>query len=155
MRIATPMLASSASKRITGMSTAISTAKTTASASKAVKPARNPPTPTAPQIDYLAYHWYDYGLKNQLDRLLKHGKPFWVTEMANWHNGDGAAQIDTVAKQKTQMTEMVKLCEDRADVFRYAWFTGRWDNDTHHTSLLGANGQLTELGQHYVSLPFA
>ena len=109
----------------------------------------------APQIDYLAFHWYDYGLKDQLDRLLKYGKPFWVTEMANWHNGDGAAQIDSVAKQKAQMAEMVKLCEERADVFRYAWFTGRWNNDTHFTSLLGANGQLTELGQSYVSLPFS
>jgi len=109
----------------------------------------------APQIDYLAFHWYDYGLKDQLDRLLKYGKPFWVTEMANWHTGDGAAQIDSVAKQKAQMTEMVTLCEGRGDVFRYAWFTGRWDNDTHFTSLLSADGQLTELGQHYLSLPFA
>ncbi len=109
----------------------------------------------APQIDYLAFHWYDYGLKDQLDRLLKYGKPFWVTEMANWHNGDGAARIDSVAKQKLQMAEMVKLCEDRADVLRYAWFTGRWDNDTHFTSLLGATGQLTELGQYYMGLPFS
>lgn len=108
----------------------------------------------APQIDYLAFHWYDYGLKDQLDRLLKYGKPFWVTEMANWHTGDGSAQIDSVEKQKAQMTDMVKVCEGRADVFRYAWFTGRWNNDTHFTSLLGANGQLTDLGRHYLSLPF-
>lgn len=107
-----------------------------------------------PQIDYLAFHWYDYGLKDQLDRLTKYGKPFWVTEMANWHTGDGTAQIDSVAKQKAQMADMVKLCEERADVFRYAWFTGRWTNDTHFTSLLGANGQLTELGQYYLSLPY-
>ena len=107
-----------------------------------------------PQIDYLAFHWYDYGLKDQLDRLTKYGKPFWVTEMANWHNGDGTAQIDSVAKQKVQMADMVQLCEGRADVFRYAWFTGRWTNDTHFTSLLGANGQLTELGQYYLSLPY-
>ena len=107
-----------------------------------------------PQIDYLAFHWYDYGLKDQLDRLLKYGKPFWVTEMANWHNSDGTAQIDSVAKQKLQMADMVQLCESRADVFRYAWFTGRWSNDTHFTSLLGANGVLTELGQYYLGLPF-
>ena len=107
-----------------------------------------------PQIDYLAFHWYDYGLKDQLDRLTKYGKPFWVTEMANWHTGDGTAQIDSVAKQKVQMQEMVQLCEARADVFRYAWFTGRWDNDVHFTSLLGANGPLTELGQYYLSLPY-
>lgn len=108
-----------------------------------------------PQIDYLAFHWYDYGLAGQLDRLKKYGKPFWVTEFANWHNGDGSAQIDSVAKQKAQMQDMVATCEGRADVFRYAWFTGRWSNDTHYTSLLGASGQLTELGQYYLSLPYA
>ncbi|MET0382270.1 MAG: glycoside hydrolase family protein [Burkholderiaceae bacterium] len=107
-----------------------------------------------PRIDYLAFHWYDYGLADQLDRLLKYGKPFWVTEMANWHVGDGAAQIDSVAKQKAQMADMVRLCEGRADVFRYAWFTGRRAGDLHFTSLLGANGQLTELGRYYLELPF-
>jgi hypothetical protein len=107
-----------------------------------------------PRIDYLAFHWYDYGLAGQLDRLVKYGKPFWVTEMANWHNGSGP-HIDTVDKQKAQMTEMVALCESRADVFRYAWFTGRWNNDVHFTSLLGANGELSELGRHYLGLPFA
>lgn len=107
-----------------------------------------------PQIDYLAFHWYDYGLGAQLDRLTKYGKPFWVTEFANWHSQADGAQIDTVAKQKAQMTEMVATCESRSDVFRYAWFTGRWSNDLHHTILLGANGVLTELGQHYLSLPF-
>jgi hypothetical protein len=108
----------------------------------------------APQIDYLAFHWYDYGLAGQLDRLLKYGKPFWVTEFANWHTGDGAAQIDTAEKQMRQMEDMVAVCENRADVFRYAWFTGRWNNDTHHTSLLAANGELTALGRHYIGLPY-
>jgi hypothetical protein len=107
-----------------------------------------------PQIDYLAFHWYDYGLGAQLDRLTQYGKPFWVTEFANWHNQNDGGQIDTVAKQKTQMTDMVAACESRSDVFRYAWFTGRWNNDTHHTSLLGATGALTELGALYLSLPF-
>lgn len=110
----------------------------------------------SPQIDYLAFHWYDYGLGGQLDRLLKYGKPFWVTEMANWHSNNDGAQIDTLAKQKTQMTEMVALCEGRSDVFRYAWFIGRMgpEGDPHFTSLLGADGVLTELGQLYVSLPY-
>lgn len=107
-----------------------------------------------PQIDYLAFHWYDYGLAAQLDRLSKYGKPFWVTEFANWHTGDGSAAIDTISKQKEQMAAMVAVCEARSDVFRYAWFTGRWSNDTHYTSLLAANGVLTELGQYYLSLPF-
>ncbi|MDN8617756.1 glycosyl hydrolase [Variovorax ginsengisoli] len=109
-----------------------------------------------PQIDYLGLHWYDYGLESQLDRLKKYGKSFWVTEFANWHNGDGSAQIDTVDKQRAQMTEMVALCESRADVFRYAWFTGRWTqgNDPHHTSLLADNGELMALGSHYLRLPY-
>lgn len=108
-----------------------------------------------PRVDYLAFHWYDYGLGAQLDRLAKYGKPFWVTEFANWHSQADGAQIDTLAKQKAQMTDMVAICESRSDVFRYAWFTGRWASDPHHTSLLGASGELTELGRHYVALPFA
>ncbi|HBK46969.1 MAG TPA: hypothetical protein DDZ67_11165 [Xanthomonadaceae bacterium] len=117
---------------------------------------RNAHGGAAPRIDYLAFHWYDYGLAGQLDRLGKYGKRIWVTEFANWHSGDGSAQIDTVAKQMQQMTEMVEVCEQREDVFRYAWFTGRWtrDGDPHKTSLLAGNGELTELGRHYVSLPF-
>jgi hypothetical protein len=108
----------------------------------------------APRIDYLALHWYDYGLAAQLDRLAKYGKPFWVTEMANWHTGD-AAVIDTPAKQQAQMADMVAVCETRSDVFRYAWFTGRRTSDAHFTSLLGAGpGELTELGKLYLTLPF-
>jgi hypothetical protein len=107
-----------------------------------------------PRIDHLAFHWYDYGLAGQLDRLQKYGKPFWVTEFANWHRQNDGAQIDSVAKQKAQMSEMVAVCEARDDVFRYAWFTGRWAPDPYFTSLLGATGELTELGRHYVSLPF-
>ena len=108
-----------------------------------------------PRIDYLAFHWYDYGLGAQLDRLRKYGKALWVTEFANWHSQADGAQIDTVAKQKAQMSDMVATCESRSDVFRYAWFTGRWPSDIHHTSLLGASGELTELGRHYVALPFS
>jgi hypothetical protein len=106
-----------------------------------------------PQIDALAFHWYDYGLGGQLDRLAKYGKPFWVTEMANWHSQNDGAQVDSIAKQKAQMAEMVQICESRADVVRYAWFTGRWAPDPHFTSLLGAPGVLTEVGQQYKTLP--
>jgi hypothetical protein len=106
-----------------------------------------------PQIDYLAFHWYDYGLSGQLDRLTKYNKPFWVTEFANWHSQNDGAQIDTLAKQEAQMTDMVSTCESRADVFRYAWFTGRLNPDPHFTSLLGNPGELTALGTEYISLP--
>jgi hypothetical protein len=109
-----------------------------------------------PQIDYLAFHWYDYGLAAQLDALAKYGKPFWVTELANWHSQADGAQIDTLAKQEAQMTEMVAVCESRADVFRYAWFTGRMSNDVHFTSLFGAGaGELSDLGRLYLTLPYS
>ncbi len=52
------------------------------------------------------------------------------------------------------MTDMVATCESRADVFGYAWFSGRVGNDVHHSSLLAAPGQLTDLGRLYLSLPF-
>lgn len=106
----------------------------------------------APRIDALAFHWYDYGLDAQLDRLAKYRKPFWVTEMANWHAGDGPRILSPDA-QRAQMTDMVATCERRADVHRYAWFTGRWSPDPHHTSVLAGDGELTALGRHYLALP--
>jgi hypothetical protein len=106
-----------------------------------------------PRIDALAFHWYDYGLGAQLDRLTKYGKPFWVTEFANWHTSSDGAQIDSLAKQEAQMQAMVQTLESRADVERYAWFTGRLSPDPHFSSLLGAPGQLTPLGSLYLSLP--
>jgi hypothetical protein len=66
-----------------------------------------------PQIDYLAFHWYDYGLDDQLDRLGKYRKSFWVTEFANWHSQNDGAQITTLDEQEKQMTEMVATCESR------------------------------------------
>jgi hypothetical protein len=109
----------------------------------------------APQIDALGIHWYDYGLESMmLGPLSKYGKPFWVTEMANWHAADDWT-IDTVQKQRAAMVDMVAICESRADVFRYAWFTGRWADDTHHTSLLdAAPGSLTAVGDGYLSRPY-
>ncbi len=109
----------------------------------------------APQIDYLGFHWYDYGLAGQLDRLGKYKKPFWVTEFANWHSQQDGAQITTLAGQEKQMTAMVATLENRSDVFRYAWFSGRVSPDPHYSSLLGAPGRLTKLGQLYLSQPYA
>ncbi len=108
-----------------------------------------------PRIDYLGYHWYDYGLDGQLTTMNKYNKPFWVTEFANWHSQNDGAQIDTLAKQQAQMTDMVNTLETRGDVFRYAWFTGRTSPDPHFDSLLGSTGQLTALGSTYLSLPYA
>jgi len=105
-----------------------------------------------PQIDYLTFHWYDYGLAAQLDRLKKYGKQIWITEMANWN-----AQIISYAKQAEQMQQMVAICESRDDVFRYAWFIGRGTYPDHrYTYLFNPNpGQLTVLGNLYIGLPYA
>ena len=104
-----------------------------------------------PQIDYLAFHWYDYGLSGQLDRLAKYGKKIWITEMANWN-----AQINSYAKQESQMRDMVDTCENRSDVFRYAWFIGRGSYPDSKFTYLFTNtpGELTELGKVYISLPY-
>ncbi len=109
----------------------------------------------APRIDYLGFHWYDYGLSSQLDRLTKYGHPVWVTEFANWHAQNDGAQITTLAQQEAQQQDMVNTCETRSDVFRYAWFTGRVSPDPHYDSLLAGTGQLTGLGQQYIGLPFS
>lgn len=74
--------------------------------------------------------------------------------MANWHNGDGA-DVNTSAKQIEEMTKMVRVCETRADVVRYAWFIGRMSPDPHFTSLLAGPGVLTALGQSYRQQPTA
>ena len=105
-----------------------------------------------PKIDYLAFHWYDYGLKAQLDRLQKYGKKIWVTEMANWN-----PQINSYLKQAEQMQQMVALCEDRDDVFRYAWFIGRGTGiDDKYTNIFNPSpGELNSLGELYLSLPYS
>ena len=104
-----------------------------------------------PIIDYLAFHWYDYGLEEQLDRLQKYGKKIWVTEMANWN-----PQIDSYQQQIDQMWEMVTICENRADVFRYAWFYGRGDLPDEHFSYIfnQSFGELSPLGNTYIDLPY-
>lgn len=103
-----------------------------------------------PKIDYLAFHWYDFGLSAQLDRLKKYGKQIWITEMANWNS-----QIDSYAKQAQQMQQMVSLCEARDDVFRYAWFIGRGAGE-HFSNLFNPGpGELNELGKLYINLPYS
>jgi hypothetical protein len=102
-----------------------------------------------PRIDYLAFHWYDYGLESQLDRLQKYDKQIWITEMANWNS-----QINSYEKQAEQMQQMVAICESRDDVFRYAWFIGRGAED-RFSNLFNENpGDLNYLGRFYINLPY-
>jgi len=52
---------------------------------------------------------------------------------------------------------MVALCEERDDVYRYAWFIGRGGlPDNHYTYLFEQTpGQLNELGEFYINLPYS
>ncbi len=122
----------------------------------------------APQVDAIAFHWYDYGLvgggTGYLDdptKLPKYGKKIWVTEFANWHSQNDGAQIDTLAKQEAQMKAWVSWMETHDIVERYAWFTGRYSGNPHYTDLFQnaalapaqGDGVPSELGAYYLSLP--
>jgi hypothetical protein len=100
-----------------------------------------------PRIDAIGYHFYGTrGLSQHLDDLASFGKSFWVTELAFW-------KASTLEEQKRWMTRAVAECESRPDVDKYAWFIGR-SKDRPLLSLLSEEeGELSELGRHYVSLP--
>ncbi|MBB5192235.1 hypothetical protein HNQ50_002976 [Silvimonas terrae] len=107
-----------------------------------------------PQMDFLAFHWYDYGLDAALDRMDKYGKQIWVTEFDNVHSGNDGLQIDTEAKAMAQQAAMVQTLETRSDVFRYAWYTDRAYGNPFFINLMAGPGQLTHMGTQYVSLPW-
>ncbi len=107
--------------------------------------------PTA-QVDYIAIHTYvceERYLRPKIDELKKYGKPIWLTEFSC---GDMTPSQITLAVQKKYMTDAVNYLENEPSIFRYSWFAGR-NNEIPFINLLGADGQLTELGRLYVSLP--
>lgn len=102
------------------------------------------------QVDYVAMHWYACSasaLEWYLGQFAKYGSPLWLTEFSC---GDGE-DVSLPAQQK-YMKEALEVLEADKAVFRYAWFAGRSTNRPA-VSLLGADGQLTELGKQYVSAP--
>ena len=104
------------------------------------------------QVDYIAVHTYvceERWLRDKIGELKKYGKPIWLTEFSC---GDMAASQITLDVQKKYLTDAVNYLENEPAVFRYAWFSGR-NNEIPFINLLGNSGQLTELGQLYVSLP--
>ena len=106
------------------------------------------------QVDYIAVHWYACyasALEWYIGLFKKYNKPIWLTEFAC---GDRPHNEITLDVQKTYMQEAVKYLENEPAVFRYSWFSAR-NNEIPNINLLGASGQLTELGQLYVSLPAA
>ncbi|AUX40327.1 uncharacterized protein SOCE26_017270 [Sorangium cellulosum] len=88
-------------------------------------------------------------LEGYLGELRRYRRPIWLTEFSC---GDGAARSPEA--QAATLREAVALLESDPDVFRYAWFSGRTEA-IPNVNLLGARGELTALGELYVSLPHA
>lgn len=102
------------------------------------------------RVDYIAAHWYACdgpALTWYLGELKQYGKPIWLTEFSC---GDGADR--SLEKQKAYMEDALAILEADDDVFRYAWFAGR-TTAIPNVDLLDESGELTELGELYVSLP--
>lgn len=103
------------------------------------------------RVDYVAFHWYacyKSTLQDKLGLYHKYNKPLWVTEMSCLDD----AMIDD-AKESAYMVDAVSVLEADPMVFRYAWFTGRFDQRPVVNLLAPASGTLTALGQQYVGLP--
>ncbi|AUX44324.1 uncharacterized protein SOCE26_057880 [Sorangium cellulosum] len=102
------------------------------------------------KVDYVAAHWYACSkdaLTWYLGELKRFGKPIWLTEFACLDAADTSPAV-----QEAYMEQALQVLEDDPAVFRYAWFAGRFDPNPN-VNLLGASGQLTRLGQTYVSYP--
>lgn len=108
------------------------------------------------RVDAIAMHIYvgcNAGGANHAQWLINHvesykaefTQPLWLTEFAC----DDAA---TMEEQRRFMVDAVTYLEDEPRIARYAWFAGRADN-MQNVNLLGADGQLTVLGDTYVNLP--
>ena len=82
-----------------------------------------------------------------MTKLKKYNKPIWLTEFAC---ADGGPY--TPDQVKTYALQAINYLEHEPTIFRYSWFTGRWP-DPSGISLLGGDGQLTDLGQLYVTSP--
>nr|WP_255216743.1 glycoside hydrolase family protein [Pseudenhygromyxa sp. WMMC2535] len=104
------------------------------------------------RIDAIAVHWYACdgpALEWYLGEMAQYGKPIWLTEFSC---GDGDdLSLET---QLTYMADALAILEADPLVERYAWFAGRTEV-IPNVSLLGADGELTELGELYVSAPAA
>jgi hypothetical protein len=106
---------------------------------------------TGCQVDFIAAHWYACtgdALTHYLGLLKKYNKPIWLTEFSCMDAGD-----HTAAGEQTYMKTALQILENDPTIFRYSWFTGRWTDPSVDISLLGGDGQLTDLGNLYVTTP--
>lgn len=103
------------------------------------------------RVDHIAIHCYMNdvnALKWYVGLFKKYDKPIWLTEFAAW---EGEV---TLAQQKSFMFNAVNYLESDPAVFRYAWFTGRFEEKPPFIGILaGSQAALTELGEIYVNTP--
>ena len=107
------------------------------------------------QVDYIAAHCYMNSvaaLEWYMGEFKKYNKPIWLTEFAGWESN---SDINSLDDQINFMIGAVDMLEADPDVFRYSWFIGRASgiNNYPYIDLLGANGQLTALGEIYKQMP--
>ncbi len=108
------------------------------------------------RVDRVAFHVYvgcHPSGANKAQWLIDHvetykkrfSQPLWLTEFAC----DDATSFD---EQIAFLEDAVSYLENDDRIERYAWFSGRFDG-IPFVNLLGNDGELTPLGQAYVSAP--
>ncbi len=107
------------------------------------------------RVDYIAVHSYMNtvsALQWYIGEFKKYGKPIWLTEFAGWESNGNINNFDD---QISFMIGAVDYLESDPDVFRYSWFIGRGSGILNYPyiDILGANGELTELGKVYKQMP--
>ena len=111
---------------------------------------------TGCRVDHVAFHIYvgcNQNGDNHAQWLIDHvetykarfSQPLWLTEFAC----TDAANFD---EQKNFLEDAVAYLENDARIERYSWFSGRFPG-MQYVDLLGADGQLTSLGEAYVNAP--
>lgn len=111
---------------------------------------------TGCRVDAVAMHIY-VGCSptgdNKASYLINHvetykkrfSQPLWLTEFA-------CDSAKSSAEQQAFLEDALAYLEAEPRIERYAWFSGRATN-VANVDLLGASGELTELGKAYVNAP--
>ena len=102
-------------------------------------------------VDGIAVHCYmghPSAMKWFIDEFKRYGKPIWLTEFCSWEGN--VSEKD----QMKYMVEALHILESDAEVFRYAWFIPRTNEESPcHNNLLEAPEKgLTPLGKVYINM---
>ncbi len=102
------------------------------------------------RVDHLAVHWYACSkdaLSGYIEQMKQYDRKIWLTEFSCLDQADVSVPV-----QKQYMQEALAYLEAEPAVSRYAWFSGRFEA-APSINLLAGSGELTEIGQLYVSAP--